>query len=82
MLIGGVPIESVQQALGHGSINITKDVYAAYVPELADAATRGLAELIAAAQVGPGRLRFVASSARPGRSPARLDRPSKRRGDG
>jgi integrase len=46
MLINDVPLEQISQALGHGTIEITKDIYANYVPELVGKATLAHAEFL------------------------------------
>ena len=46
MLQAGAPLEAVSEALGHSSIQITKDIYAPHVPGLADRAVEALNELL------------------------------------
>lgn len=45
MLTAGARLEEVSQALGHSSIQITKDTYAPYVQTLADNATSAISTL-------------------------------------
>jgi integrase len=39
MLVNDVPLEQISQALGHATLEITKDIYARHVPELVGKAT-------------------------------------------
>jgi integrase len=78
MLVSGLRLEAVSQALGHSSIAITKDIYAPYVPALANEATGQLAEYLA----DEGETLDVAvGSDLPLRPVTRTDRPRHWRGD-
>jgi len=46
MLIAGALLEEASQALGHSSISITKDIYAKYVPVLANRAIEKLSDYL------------------------------------
>jgi integrase len=66
MLVAEVPLEQISQTLGHGSIQITKDTYAQYVPVLIPRAVNRLDEFLTGADEEPTETqRVVALNSRP-----------------
>jgi len=51
MLVAQARLEEVSQALGHSSIQITKDTYAPYVQNLSDSATDSVADLFLGSEI-------------------------------